>query len=190
MMKTKLLIITTVTGLGGCVSNSDLQALQTQVNQVNAQLTTLQSQVQTLQQELTVVKGQRVVRLPTGAPTATRERQLPSNPAMLSEEQRLFDAALADYKGGNVQAAIRQFEQVASRYPDSKPYAEALYYLGEANYTLRDYQRAQYALELLVYQTPNQQIDPKAIDLLEKIYRTRGDDAKLKELMGFKQQLL
>lgn len=189
MLKKTTLMMTAVGLLSGCVSDSDFTALQSQVNRLNAKLNTTENQLQSLQQELTVVKGQRVVRLPTGAPMAKRQRNTQQPDYAVSEEQRLFNAALASYKGGNIQSAIQQFGQFSQQYPNDKNYADALYYLGEANYTIRDYQQAQQVLETLVYQTPSTQLNPNAVALLEKVYRARGESAKLNELKRFRQNL-
>lgn len=189
MLKKTTLMMTAVGLLSGCVSDSDFTALQSQVNRLNAKLSTTENQLQSLQQELTVVKGQRVVRLPTGAPMAKRQRNTQQPDYAVSEEQRLFNAALASYKGGNIQSAIQQFGQFSQQYPNDKNYADALYYLGEANYTIRDYQQAQQVLETLVYQTPSAQLNPNAVALLEKVYRARGESAKLNELKRFRQNL-
>lgn len=189
MFKKMTLMMTAVGLLSGCVSDSDFTALQSQVNRLNAKLSTTENQLQSLQQELTVVKGQRVVRLPTGAPMAKRQRNTQQPDYAVSEEQRLFNAALASYKGGNIQSAIQQFGQFSQQYPNDKNYADALYYLGEANYTIRDYQQAQQVLETLVYQTPSTQLNPNAMVLLEKVYRARGESTKLNELKRFRQNL-
>ncbi len=189
MVKQTVLMMGMATLLSACVSGSDFAHLQSQVTQLDAKLRTAENQLQVLQKELTVVKGQRVVRLPTGAPTTTRRRSSQQPDYAMSEQERLFNTALNHYKGGNIQSAIQQFEQFAGQYPNDKHYAQALYYLGEANYTLRQYDKAQQVLEVLVYQTPSAEVSPGAVALLEKVYRGKGDNTKLSELNNFKQNL-
>lgn len=175
--------------LTGCVSSSDFAVVQSQVNRLNAQVTTMESTVATLQEELAVVKGQRVVRLPTGAPTVTRARSTQQPDYAISEEQKLFESAVGLYKSGNAQAAIQQFERFNTIHPNSRYHSEVLYYLGDASYTMRDYNRAQSVLEELVYQTPMDKVNPKAVDLLGKVYQARGESAKIQELKSFVQSL-
>ncbi len=185
----KQIIILTATLLGGCVSNSDFSALQSRVNRLNAKVSTMENQMATLQQELVVVKGQRVVRLPTGAPTKTRARNTEKPNYAMSEEQQLFNRAMTMYQSGDAQAAIAQFERFNTIHPNSKHHNDVLYYIGNASYAIRDYNRAQQVLEELVYQTPMEQVNPKAIALLEKVYVARNASEKIQELKSFVQSL-
>ncbi len=175
--------------LAGCVSEDDLMRVQSQVNQLNSQLQASKNELQAVKRELAVVKGQRVVRLPTGAPMATRERSTERPNYEMSEQERLYDSAIKNYKSGNVSSAIQQFEQFVKYYSDDKNYTNALYYLGEAHYTMRHYEQAQKILEVLVYQTPTNKLNFNAITLLEKVYQAQGNKEKLDELNKFKQGL-
>ncbi len=189
MIKQTTSILLFVGLLAGCVSDDDLVRVQSQVNQLNAQLRASENELQSVKQELAVVKGQRVVRLPTGAPTETRERNTERPGYELPEQERLYNSAIKSYKSGNVSSAIKQFEQFAQQYPDDKNYTNVLYYLSEANYTLRHYDKAQSVLEGLVYQTPSDKLNLNAIALLEKVYQAVGNQEKLEELNTFKQGL-
>lgn len=214
MMRKNTLFLTTLSALalGGCVSGSDFAQVQSEVSSLRGQVSQLETQVNVLQEELSVVKGQRVVRLPTGAPLQTRPRkstppayQQPrvsdaqttqtaavnpvpatatttaAEPAPTSEEGQ-YNAAIQTYRSGNAKAAIGQLEQFNADYPNSRYQSDVLYYLGEANYTVRDFSRAQAVLEELVYQTPLTEINPKAPDLLRKVYQAKGQSAKVSEL--------
>ncbi len=188
-MKIIMPAIFVATVLGGCVSNDDLSGLQSQVSRLDSQVASLKSTVSVLQNELAVVKGQRVVRLPTGAPTKTRKRSAEQPSYAVSDEQKQLDSAIAMYKSGDIKSAVSQLEQFNVNYPNSKHHGDVLYYLGSAYYTLRDYNRAQQVLEELVYQSPMNQVSPKALALLEKVYSASGNTNKLKELKGFMQNL-
>lgn len=189
MIKKKILVLVVVGLLSGCVSDDDLMRVQSQVNQLNSQLRASENELQAVKQELAVVKGQRVVRLPTGAPTVTRERSAERPSYEMSEPDRLYNSAIKNYKSGNVSAAIQQFEQFAKQYADDKNYMNAVYYLAEANYTMRHYDQAQKILEVLVYQTPTDKLNLNAISLLEKVYQATDNKEKLEELNTFKQGL-
>lgn len=72
----KILYVLSATALlGGCVSSSDMDQTNSQVNRLNSKIALLENQLKAVQTELTAVKGQRVVRLPTGAPTEIEPRQ-------------------------------------------------------------------------------------------------------------------
>ncbi len=188
-MKKTIGILAVIGVLGGCVSEDDLVRVQSQVNRLNTQLQASENELQAVKQELAVVKGQRVVRLPTGAPTATRARSTERPNYEMSEPERLYNSAMQNYKSGNVSSAIQQFEQFAKQYADDKNYMNALYYLGEAHYTMRHYDQAQNILEVLVYQTPANKLNLNAVTLLEKVYQAQGNKEKLDELNTFKQNL-
>lgn len=164
--------------LAGCASDSQLEALTSRVHSMESQLSSLKN-------ELASVKAQRVVRLPTGAPLKTRERSSASPAFQAVDEDSQFQSAVGTYKSGDVDAAINQFEQFNNTYPNARHHAEVLFYLGQANYTIRDYPRAQLVLEELIYQTPNNQVNPQALDLLRRVYQAQGKTAKLSELDGF-----
>ncbi len=189
MMKKIIGILVVIGVLDGCVSEDDLVRVQSQVNQLNSQLRASESELQSVKQELAVVKGQRVVRLPTGAPTATRERSTERPSYEMSEPERLYNSAIKSYKSGNVSSAIQQLEQFVKQYSGDKNYTNALYYLGEAHYTMRHYEQAQKILEVLVYQTPTNKLNLNAVTLLEKVYQAQDNKEKLDELNNFKQNL-
>ncbi len=189
MMKKKVLVLVAMGLLSGCVSDDDLMRVQSQVSQLNTQLQASESELQAVKQELAVVKGQRVVRLPTGAPMATRQRSTERPSYEMSEPDRLYNSAMQHYKSGNVSSAIQQFKEFAKQYQNDKNYMNALYYLSEANYTMRHYEQAKNILEVLVYQAPENQLNLNAVSLLEKVYQAQGNKEKLAELNNFKQNL-
>ncbi len=187
-MTKKLFAVLMISLLSGCVNDSDFSQLQSQVNQLNTKLTTAENELQVLKKEVAEVKNQRVVRLPTGAPSATRQRNEKS-PYGASEPELLLSKAMEDYKSGNVQSAIKQLEYFGQTYANDKDYIKAMYYLGEAHYTIRHYDKAQKILESLVYQSSSGQLDEKSINLLEKIYTAQGNESKINELNNFKNSL-
>lgn len=169
--------------LGGCVSSSDFAATQSQVNQLTQKVSTLETTVQHLQE---AVKGQRVVRLPTGAPMRTIQRS--QHQALNNAEENSYQSATQLYNSGDMAAAINAFEQFNSTYPDSPRRADALFYLGQAYYAQRRYNEAILPLESLIYQMPSQQVNTKALTLLKRLYQLRGNREKLAELNSFIQR--
>lgn len=173
--------------VSGCVSDADFAALNSQVNTLTAKNNSLQNELTTVKKELAAVKEQRVVRLPTGAPTQTKARSTTPPAYTQSEDERLFNEAVKTYRSGDVQTAVQQLEQFNSRYPNAKQHTQVLFYLGQANYTMRDYNRAQQVLEELVYQTPPNSLSNKAANLLLRVYQAQNNSAKVNELNSFIQ---
>lgn len=188
--------ISLTTILTGCVTGSDLREVQSQVDNLQRQVRSLEGQlvrsneelVQT-QGELAIVKKQRVVRLPTGAPTETRARSNSAPNYTASNEESTFNQAVNQYKSGDVQGAIRAFEQFNARYPDSAKRGQSLFYLGQAAYTVRDYTRAQQALEVLAFQPTNGQVNQPAVRLLKMVYQAQGNSADEVRLNHYLQTL-
>ncbi len=189
MMNKKILVLGVIGLLSGCVSDDDFARVQSQVNRLNTQLQVNRNELQLIKKELAVVKGQRVIRLPTGAPTETRQRRTERPNYEKSESDRLYESAEQNYKSGNVSTAIQQFQEFAKQYQNDKNYMNALYLLSEANYTMRRYEQAQNILEVLVYQTPVNNLNLNAVTLLGKVYQAQGNKKKLEELNNFKQSL-
>lgn len=182
MTNRNLLLIPAALLMGGCVSNSDFATAQNEIRTLNAKMATMQTEMSQLQNELATVKGQRLIRLPTGAPTKTEARK-PTRPVYAtSEADRLFNAAVEQYQSGDAQGAAVKFEQFVRQQPNAKQRPEALFYLGQAYYTVRNYAQAELALEALVIQTPAATPNAKAVDLLKKVYQAQGKANKATEL--------
>ncbi len=185
MMKKCLLLLIMGTGLVGCVSSSDFSTLQSQVIGLNAKVNSLETQVSGLRKAL---KEQRVVRLPTGAPTQVRSRmtvQKPSDNASDSSSATQLDKALTTYQQGDIESAVQQLNDFVSQNPAPVYRNKALFYLGEANYSLRQYGAAEQALETLVYQNGGELPSSEALELLGKVYQAQGKVDKMKALTNF-----
>ncbi|MPV86140.1 outer membrane protein assembly factor BamD [Cardiobacteriales bacterium ML27] len=194
------LLALTVTG---CVSTADFEASQQRIAQLNTQLGGLEKQVMDLQAELSVVKAQRPIRLPTGTPIppGSRNNQASgqndanasssnnsgnsSSNSNMSDEASAYHQALALYQSGDTDAAISAFENYNSRYPNADNLPNVLYYLGQASFVQRDYGRAEQVLEQLIYQYPMSQVDPRAPELLRRIYQHNNRADKIETLDNF-----
>lgn len=171
--------------LGGCASNS----LETQVNSLSQRVNTLERDLNQAQEELAAIRGKRIVRLPTGAPTTTQARSTTPPAYTLSPEEKAYHAAMTQYKSGDAQGAANAFSDFVKRYPNAKQRDKALFSLGQAAYTMRDYPRARQALETLVYQPQDGKADSKAVDLLQRVYRAEGNSAGSASLDNYLQNL-
>lgn len=82
------------------------------------------------------------------------------------DEQKAYDAALAQFKAGNYKGAAAGFSGFVKRYPQSGFAAAAYYWLGTSQYAQRDYRGAINALQTVVRNYPD---NPKAPDALLNI---------------------
>lgn len=189
MKKQLYLCVLSVTVLSGCVSSSEFDAVQSQVLTLHQKVGALSRELVRVEEELNLVKGQRVVRLPTGAPTDTEARRSTPPAYALSPEEKAFQAAESQYQSGDAQGAVTEFSQFIQQYPNAKQRDRALFYLGQSAYTIRDYARARTALETLVYQPSGGQTEAKAVDLLQKVYTAEGNTAGMARLAEYIQAL-
>jgi len=87
----------------------------------------------------------------------------PSDPA---PENRAFEAAYGLFKSGNHENAIKAFQEFLNQYPDSAHVANANYWLGNAQFALKDYQNALDTYQGLLKTFPS---TPKAAEVLFNI---------------------
>ncbi len=78
-------------------------------------------------------------------------------------EQRVYDAALELFKGGDYKGASSAFNDFMRRYPQSGYAASAQYWLGNAYYAQRDYRNAIAAQQIVVKNYPDSTKAPDAL---------------------------
>jgi tol-pal system protein YbgF len=78
-------------------------------------------------------------------------------------EQREFDAALAVFRRGDFAAAQGAFDAFLRRWPQSGYRPSALFWLGNAQYALRDYRGALANFRALIQQSPDHPRAPEAV---------------------------
>lgn len=118
----------------------------------------LQNQIEQLRQELARLRGQIEVQTNELAQTQRKQRDLFTevdgrlkqvepvtvqidgrNATVDIEERKLYDTALAAFRGGDFASAVNGFNSLRSRWPSSAYGANALYWLGSAQFALKDY---------------------------------------------------
>src|SRR5690606_32031709 len=87
-----------------------------------------------------------------------------------ADEQALYAQAFDALKAANYPGAIAGFQQYLSAYPDSEMADSAQYWLGEAYYVTRDYERAGAAFRIVGERWPNSR---RAADALLKLGLTQ-----------------
>ncbi|HYF19326.1 MAG TPA: tol-pal system protein YbgF [Ramlibacter sp.] len=78
-------------------------------------------------------------------------------------EQREFDAALAVFRRGDFPAAQTAFDNFLRRWPQSGYRPSALFWLGNAQYAVRDYRTALANFRALIQQAPDHPRAPEAV---------------------------
>lgn len=96
----------------------------------------------------------------------------PSDPA---PENRAFEAAYGLFKNGNHENAVKAFQEFLNKYPDSVHVANANYWLGNAQFALKDYKNALGTYQGLLKAFPGM---PKAA---EALFNIAGCQQELKQ---------
>lgn len=89
-----------------------------------------------------------------------------------ANETRNYESALNQFKLGNYQSAIAQFQTFMNQYPSSKLLPSAQYWIGNSYYALRDYTSAISAQQRVVAAWPE---DAKAPDALLNIASSQAE---------------
>ncbi|MFL9923200.1 tol-pal system protein YbgF [Herbaspirillum lusitanum] len=98
-------------------------------------------------------------------------------------EQQTYDAALAQFKGGDYKGAGNAFGDFIKRYPQSGYAASAQYWMGNSLYAQRDYKGAITAQQNVVKNYPD---NPKAADAMLNI---ASSQVELKDKAAAKKTL-
>ncbi len=162
-----------------------LRALDTKVNQIQATASgqlALQQEIESLRSELARLRGQLEEQTNALAKVQREQKaQLANVDSRIKTvepvevdingqsfqvdrtEQRLFDAALNEFRSGNFSNAERSFEQFRQLFPSGPYAAEAAFWLGSAQYGLKKYKEAAATQSALVDRFPE---NPRAADAL------------------------
>ena len=77
-------------------------------------------------------------------------------------EKRMFDAALASFRGGEFEAAQNTFADFLGRYPQSGYGNSALFWLGNAQFVLKNYPAAVASFRKMIARSPSYARVPEA----------------------------
>ncbi len=82
------------------------------------------------------------------------------------EDTQLLQAGIEAYNIGDYNQAIGKLDQFINRYPDSDSIPEALFFLGQSYYRMKDYQKAMTTYKKI---DSNFSLYPKAAEALYKV---------------------
>lgn len=163
-------------------SSDDLRRVSDENAQLRRSVLDLSSQIETLRNDMAVLRGQNeqlsrgisdIQRNQKDLTQGVDERLRKFEPAKVSVdgkefvaelvEKQQFDAALATLRTGDFAAAQTSFVAFIKRYPQSGYKSPALFWLGNAQYALRDYREAMVNFRTLVASEPDHLRAPEAL---------------------------
>jgi tol-pal system protein YbgF len=177
-----------IAALEAQLKSSGLVEMVNTVEQIRGDIAKVRGQLEVLtyeldqqskrQRDLYVDADTRLRKLETaaGAPAAAPAASA-APPADATAEQRAYDAALDQFKGGNYTAASSGFASFVKTYPKSPLAPSAQYWLGNAQFALRDYRGAIASQRALVAQYPDSQKVPDALLNVASAQFELGDGA-------------
>ncbi|MEO8135595.1 MAG: tol-pal system protein YbgF, partial [Betaproteobacteria bacterium] len=103
--------------------------------------------------------------------------------ADIALEQRGYDAALDQFKSGNYSASLQSFVNFVRTYPRSPLAPSAQYWVGNAQYALKDYRAAIASQRQLIAVYPDSQKVPDAMLNISSSLIELGDAAGAKRVL-------
>jgi tol-pal system protein YbgF len=107
--------------------------------------------------------AEEAVKEAAAAAAKTPVAPIPVDPSDPVPENRAFEAAYGLFKAGNHANAVKAFQEFLKKYPDSVHVLNANYWLGNAQFALKDYQGALDTYQGLLKDFPD---TPKTADVL------------------------
>lgn len=163
-------------------SSDDLRRVSDENAQLRRSVLDLSNQIETLRNDMAVLRGQNeqlsrgisdVQRNQKDLTQGVDERLRKFEPAKVTVdgkefvaelvEKQQFEAALAILRTGDFAAAQTSFVAFTKRYPQSGYKSSALFWLGNAQYALRDYREAVVNFRALVASEPDHLRAPEAL---------------------------
>jgi tol-pal system protein YbgF len=114
---------------------------------------------------------------PVAPPVASASAPAPAAPAAVTSEQRAYDAALDQFKGGSYPAAIASFAAFVKTYPKSPLAPSAQFWIGSAQFAQREYRASIASQRQLVAAYPDSAKVPDALLSIATAQFEMGDSA-------------
>ena len=107
----------------------------------------------------------------------------PTGAEATTNEQDAYKAAFDTLHEGRYDEAVNRFQDFLTNYPTSRLAGDAQYWLGEAYYVVRDFDKSKQAFLALGMNYPNSKRLPDAMLKLGYLYADSGDKAKAREVL-------
>jgi len=136
-------------------------SLRQEIARLRGQVETLTNEVATLQKRNRDLYADLDARVKKFEPsTVTVDGR---NATVERAEQAAYDAALAQFRGGDFRGSIGSFQQFITRYPSSAYVPAAQYFVGSAYFALKDYKASIASNQLLVDRYKDSPRAPEAL---------------------------
>lgn len=137
------------------------ESLRQEIARLRGQVETLTNEVATLQKRNRDLYADLDARIKKFEPsTVTVDGR---NATVERAEQSAYDAALAQFRGGDFRGSIGSFQQFIARYPTSAYVPAAQYFIGSAYFALKDYKASIASNQLLVDRYKDSPRAPEAL---------------------------
>jgi tol-pal system protein YbgF len=123
---------------------------------------------------------------PPAAPAAPGSGAAPASgaaPSAPSDEGRAYEAAQAQRRNGNYQAAIAAFQGFIAQHPQSPLAPRAQYWIGDSYYNLRDFRNAIANQQKLISAYPDSSSVPDALLNMASSQAELGESAAARKTM-------
>ena len=134
-------------------------------------------------EEAARVAAEKAAKEAASAKTSTPAAPVSGDPSDPAIENRAFESAYALYKGGSNAKAVKAFQDFLNNYPDSVHVPKAKFWLGDAQYKLKNYKGALDIYQDLLKKFPG---TPTAPDVMFNIAACQRE---LKQVLGSKKTL-
>jgi tol-pal system protein YbgF len=132
--------------------SSDFLAVRESVNDVSSRVSKLQAQLTDIN---TAIRTMKTEVPPPAAPQ--------SGPPQGISAQKLYEDAMRDKQGGNLDLALDQFRQYLTHFPTTDLAPNAQFYVGEILYYKQDYDGAIQAFDLVLEKYDENNKSPDAL---------------------------
>ena len=137
------------------------ESLRQEIARLRGQVESLTNEVATLQKRNRDLYGDLDARVKKVEPsTVTVDGHAAS---VERSEQAAYDAALAQFRGGDFRGSIGSFQQFIGRYPASAYVPAAQYFIGSAYFALKDYKSSIAANQVIVDRYKDSPRAPEAL---------------------------
>lgn len=172
-----------------------LTDMANQQDQMRQTLQHLQGEVDLLRRDLDEIKrrqhdhyldtDRRLRQLENTASKAVTPAAGDSDPASSEADGEATDyqAAFALLKSGQYAQAATAFERFLQRYPQGQYTANALYWLGESHYVVRDFAKALPHFQRVLDEHPASGKSPDALLKIGFIHHEQGNDAQARKVL-------
>ncbi|MBI3680104.1 MAG: tetratricopeptide repeat protein [Acidobacteria bacterium] len=134
----------------------DFAALNESVRDLTARMTKLQTQL------TDIANAVKTIQAPPQPPPSPAGQAAGGPPPGVTAQQ-LYDGAMKDRQGGNLELAMNQFQDYLKFFPTTELAPNALFYIGDIHYNMQNYDGAIHAFDEVLEKYPENNKTPDAL---------------------------